>query len=242
MTLFTFGPNGCLSSVNKAIFEEGKHLIDSLKKFENSTLKTATQFVQAVNKDELLRSINKIHSESIENQFREKLEIIELSKTAEGDFIIILDSVNYDYYKSKSTIILVQVSTVESVGMKIYDCFIHSVCFELSTSKASLLLYTIATVAATALAFSNSGAHSGTLAIAVLSTGAAYTALNVRPHMPDRVEEALNLLMVESLKSKGMLIDVGTKYVLRKVSLQPLPDSTSGTAKQSSSEIDDERD
>ena len=42
--LFTFGTNGCLTSINKAIFDEGKDLIDRLKKFENSTLKSSTQW------------------------------------------------------------------------------------------------------------------------------------------------------------------------------------------------------
>ena len=52
------------------------------------------------NKDDLLRSINKVHSESIETQFKERLlEIIEGSTTTEGDFIIIIsDSVNQDCY------------------------------------------------------------------------------------------------------------------------------------------------
>jgi len=227
--LFTFGSNGCLSSINKAIFEEGKHIIDSLKKFENSTLKTSTQFVQGANKDELLRSISKIHSEEIETQFKEILEIIELSTSAEGDFIIILDLVNQDYYKSKSTIIL-HVSTMQNAGV-IYDCFIHSVCFELTISTMQVLLFTIATFAATAMLFSIGGKHSGPMAVTMLGGGAALSALSVRPRMPDFVENALNLLMVESLKANGMLIEIATQYILKKVRLTSLIDSTSDNSK-----------
>mmetsp|Transcript_6278 Transcript_6278/g.8763 ORF Transcript_6278/g.8763 Transcript_6278/m.8763 type:complete len:241 (-) Transcript_6278:60-782(-) len=236
MSLLTFGPNGCLSSINKGIFEECKYMIDSLKKFENSSLKTSTQFVQGANKDELLQSIKKVHSESIETQLREKLGIIEVSTTSVGDFITILASANQDYYKSKSTIIL-HVSTMHNTGVKIYDCFIHSVFFELTTSTMQVLLFTIATVAITAVVvLTVGGKHSGTLAASMLGTGVAYAALNVRAHMPDFVDDALNLLMVESLKAKGLLIEIGNEYVLKTVCLATLTDSSICNSKVDSSE------
>ena len=193
--------------------------------------------MQGVNKDDLLLSINKIHSESIENQFKEKLEIIELSPTAEGDFIVILTSVDRDFFKSKSTIIL-HVSTSQSARVKVYDCFIHSVCFELTTSALQIILYTAATVAVTTMvaASTKNDQHSTLLAAIILAT---YSAINVRPHMPDFVENALNLLMVHNLKAQGLLIEIGTTYVLKKVQLTARADSISGGIRADSSERDD---
>jgi hypothetical protein len=240
--LFTFGSNGCLSSIDKDIFEEGKDIIHRLKNFENSTLKASTQFVKAASKDDLLRSINKIHSESIETQFKERLEIIEGSTTTEGDFIIILDSVNQDYYKSKSTIVL-HVSTKQTNGVKVYDCLIHSVCFALKTSVMQVLLYTIATVFVSAVVATSSSQYSGRVAASICGAGFAYSALNVRPHMPDFVENALNLLMVETLKTQGLLMESGTKYMLKMVDLSPRIDSSIDSSindsKVDSSERDD---
>jgi len=186
-SLFEFDNKGGLVSVCKIAYEEGKDIIDKLKNFDNIILKASTQFVMQVNRDEL--------------------DIIEQSMTCLGDFIIVIDAVNKDYYKSKSTVIL-HVSTNSTSGaQKVYDCFMHSVSFELNVSTLQMSLYGVAT--GTSLAILSSLGAAAPVMFFFAGTG-------VRPRMPEFVERALSLLMVQTLKANGWLIDTGTKYVLKK--------------------------
>lgn len=203
--LFEYGPNGSLQGINKVIFGEGKELIKTRKDFENSSLKSSTQFVEQVNRDELIQSISKVHSSEVEDRFKEKLDMIENSPICEGDFISIVDSVNRDYFKSKSTIILHISRTANPPDKgKIYDCFIHSVCFELAVSTTQAILYLVPSVVAAGM-FLMSGRPQYSLAVA--GGVAFYSAVQMRPKMPDFVEEALNLLMVDKLRAQGFLIE-----------------------------------
>ena len=118
--------------ISKAAFEEGKDVIEKIKSFENSSLKISTQSVIQVSRDELLQSIERIHSKSVEDQFKQKLDIIEESAACTGDFIIVVDSVNQDNHKSKAAIILHVATKGETNADKVYDCFVHRVSFTLS--------------------------------------------------------------------------------------------------------------
>jgi archaellum biogenesis protein FlaJ (TadC family) len=121
-------------------------------------------------------------------------------------FFILLDPIKQEFKISKS-IIKLHVSKIN--GEKIYDCLIHSVSFAMSTSKLQVLLCSIATVATTAVAF----ATFAPLAVAVGAVGTAISARKVRPRMPDFIDKALNLVMVENLKNMGWLIENATEFL-----------------------------
>lgn len=212
--LFLYGDNGVLIGVSKAIFDEGIDLIVKFKSFENSSLKVSTQFVIQASRDELLKRIEKIHFQSVEKQFKEKLDIIESLSTCLGDFIFVVDSVNTDNHKSKTTVILRVATKGVSSTEKVYDVFVHSVSFQQHVSTAQVAIMSASTVAVVGIAGSM-GVGVG-LPLFIGGAGCMYGALQVRPQMPDYIDHAINMLMIDSLKSSGWLIEQGTEYVLKK--------------------------
>ena len=95
---------------------------------------------------------------------------------------------------------------------KVYDCFIHSVSFKLSVSRAQVAIMSVATVICMGIA-----AALGAGAALPLFIGSArmiLTAQRVRPQMPDCVDHAMNMIVVDIMKRGGWLIEKGTEYVL----------------------------
>lgn len=117
---------------------------------------------------------------------------------------------NEDYHKSKATVILHVSTGGITNGPKIYDVFMHSVNFELSVSKAQVVIYSSVSAASAGIALSMGiGAP---FALFVGGIGVIFGALQLRPHMPEFVEHAINMLMVETLKTSGWLIEDGIRY------------------------------
>lgn len=199
--LFQFGENGALFAVSKAAFKEGKYLIKKIKSFENSSLRVSTQFVIQVSRDELLQSIERIYSKSVEDQFKKKLDIIEKSAACIRDFIIVEDLVNQDYHKSKAAMILHVATKGETNAEKVYDCFMHCVSFKLSVSRAQVAIMSVATVTCMGIAAAVGAGAAFPLFIG--SAGMILTAQRVRPQMPDFVEHAINMIMVDIMKRGG---------------------------------------
>ena len=198
--LFQFGEKGTLIGVSKTVFDEGKDMIKKIKSFENSSLKISTQSVIQVSRDELLQSIERIHSKSVKDQFKQKLDIIEKSAACIGDFIIVVELVNQDNHKSKAAIILHATKGTTNAD-KVYDCFIHNVSFKLSVSRAQVAIMSAATVTCVGIAAAvGAGAA---LPLFIGSAGMILTAQRVRPQMPDFVEHAINMIMVDIMKRGG---------------------------------------
>jgi len=208
--LFLYGDNGALIGVSKAIFDEGRDLIIKIKSFENSSLKVSTQFVIQASRDDLLKRIENINPQHVE-QFKDTIESL---SSCLGDFIIVLDSVNQDYHKSKTTVILRVATKGVSSTEKVYDVFVHSVSFQLHVSTAQVAIMSASTMAGAGIAASM-GVGVG-LPLFIGGAGFMYGALRVRSQMPDYVDHAINMLMVDTLKSSGWLIEQGTEYVLKK--------------------------
>eukprot|EP01032_Pedospumella_encystans_P016216 gene16216-18509_t len=210
--LFHFGENGTLIAVSKAVFEEGKDVINKIKSFENSSLKVSTQFVIQASRDELLQSIERIYSKSAEDQFKEKLDMIEKSAACIGDFIIVVDLVNHDNHKSKAAMILHVATKGTTNAEKVYDCFIHSVSFKLSVSRAQVAIMSVATL--TGMGIAAALGAGAALPLFIGSAGMILSAQRVHPLTPDYVDHAMNMIMVDILRRGGWLITQGTKYVL----------------------------
>lgn len=218
--LFQFGENGALFAVSKAAFKEGKYLIKKIKSFENSSLRVSTQFVIQVSRDELLQSIERIYSKSVEDQFKKKLDIIEKSAACIRDFIIVEDLVNQDYHKSKAAMILHVATKGTTNADKAYDCFIHNVSFKLSVSRAQVAIVSVATVTCVGIAVAvGAGAA---LPLFIGSAGMILSAQRVRPQMPYYVDHAMNMIMVDWLRRGGCLMEKGTEYALNKIEADTL--------------------
>jgi len=204
--LFKFSEHGTLIGVSKSVFDECREMIHALKNFENSRFHSSTQFVEKVNRKDLMRLVENNHSNETDDKLKNKLDIIECSAICnDGDFIVIIVdddySINKNNFKRKSVIIL-RVAQAEGVHGKLYDCCIHTVSFELTVSLCQFLVNSTVTVAVSSLLLALDLIP---MAISTLGTGVAYTMLNTKPHMPEFVEHALNALLVDGLREKGYL-------------------------------------
>eukprot|EP01032_Pedospumella_encystans_P009181 gene9181-10835_t len=221
--LFQFGENGALFAVFKAAFEEGKYLINKIKSSENSFLRVSTQFVIQASRDDLLQSIERIYSKFVEDQFKQKLNIIEKSAACIKDFIVVVDLVNQDNHKSKAAMILHVATMGTTNAEKVYDCFVHSVSFKLSVSRAQVVIMSVASV--TGMGIAAAVGTGAAFPLFVGSAGMILSAQKVHPQMPDSVDHAMNMIMVDNMKCGGWLIEKGTKYVLNVIIADTLKSS-----------------
>lgn len=207
--LLTFNEFGTIQDVSMTVFDETKFLIKKLKEFENSSTFSSTQFVQQVSKSELFDSIKNMHSKEVEEDFKQKLETIENAADCPSNFMILVDTKNGDNSITKFTLIL---SVTKSIGRgeKIYDCFIHSLKFEVHLSLAQVIICAAVTIGLSTL-FANQGHRQS--AIMCAAVGTIVSSLVVKPLIPEFAEEAMNLILVETLHAKGWLIEHANKHV-----------------------------
>lgn len=167
----------------KILIKGGNEIVKQLKEFENSVLRISAQSIIKANREELLKSIARIHTKAVEDQISQKFDIMEQSTKFIGDFIIVLDSDTNQLCRSKSIILLH--ATTQQMGeskQKLYDCFVQSVDFDINESILRKLLCATGTATTTGIMFSLELPVSMILFAA--SVGIAYSAVHIRPKMP----------------------------------------------------------